>query len=76
MSTHWLKETIASLLSTHDNKALQEAWDKLLEDPNSYTLEELTDLVKDDPRGRFLLTWLIRYIFEANTPAEPLPKTP
>jgi hypothetical protein len=75
-STSWLKQTIINILYTHDNKSLLNAWEKLLEDPNAITLEELTDIVKDDPRGRFLLTWIVRYIFESNTPSEPLPKTP
>lgn len=65
MSTAWLKQTIENILYTHDNKNLLNAWDKLLEDPNSFSLEELTDIVHNDPRGQFILTWIVRYIYES-----------
>lgn len=72
-STAWLKQTIINILYTHDNKSLLNAWNKLLEDPNSISLEELTDIVRDDPRGSFILTWIIRYIFESNTDVSKMP---
>jgi hypothetical protein len=71
-STSWLKQTIINILYTHDNKSLLNAWNKLLEDPNAISLEELSTIVQDDPRGRFILTWIVRYIFEANTPSKTL----